>query len=222
MFPSSSDYATGLMQNVIKEHLASCHFLNPKYDEFWKLATAGCTFAGVMLKPRSMSTINGLCFGYIGAHVAKFAYQWCTGDARHLNLLQDSWDLETEEFVETTVEDSTCTTDSSATDEGSQPEVVQEWKTIPGRYHLNVAHRVKNKFGIPRYNLVNLRAVRDYASKIMASDGHRPSHINRDMPRIVSLVFTPTRDDQTELEHFTKRGPARANLKYHSQLPNGN
>jgi hypothetical protein len=55
----------------------------------------------------------------------------------------------------------------------------------------------------------------------MKSDGHRPSHITRDLPRIINLVFTPTKAELQEAEMFLG-APANCNQHYHSQLPQGN
>jgi hypothetical protein len=150
---------------------------------------------------------------------------------KYLRVFQGELELEVEEEVFVNFDENSCESSSSSDDDtNSEVETSTSstshdgptWRVIPGRYHINVAHRVKNKFGTPKYTLVNHRAVRDYASKIMASDGHRPSHITRDLPRIVNLVFTPTKLEVKELERFKYYGPANANQKYYQELPNGN
>jgi hypothetical protein len=67
------------------------------------------------------------------------------------------------------------------------------------RFIREVVFAVKAKFGLPKRTEANRVAVRDYAVRIMKEVGHRPSHICRDVPKIVRLVFTPTDEEIRQL-----------------------
>jgi hypothetical protein len=73
-----------------------------------------------------------------------------------------------------------------------------------GRFIRQVVCAVKVKFGVPKRNDANRMAVRDYAVRIMKEVGHRPSHIIRDVPVVVRLVFQPTDEElvQARLESY--------------------
>lgn len=110
---------------------------------------------------------------------------------------------------------STQTTTSTATRRANRTGI------LPGKYVLHVAHRVKNKFGTPKYTGATRRVVQEYASKLMATDGHRPSHINRDLPHVLNLVFTPSKDELWWAHKFN--GAAQdANKELHSLMPSNN
>jgi hypothetical protein len=71
-----------------------------------------------------------------------------------------------------------------------------------GRFIKQVVAACKMKFGVPKRCEANRMAVRDYAVRIMKEVKHRPSHIVRDVPLVVRLVFQPTSEEllQARLE----------------------
>jgi hypothetical protein len=60
------------------------------------------------------------------------------------------------------------------------------------RYIFLVAQKCKSYFGTPVETAANRIAVRHFARKIMEEDGHRPTHISRDLPVVVELTFLPS------------------------------
>jgi len=74
--------------------------------------------------------------------------------------------------------------------------------TEQSRYIMDVTYRVKIKFGVPKQNAVNRRAVYEYAVRLMQEDKHRPSHIIRDVNKVVPLVFTPTKDEVLQAKYM--------------------
>jgi hypothetical protein len=71
-----------------------------------------------------------------------------------------------------------------------------------GKFIRQVVAACKMKFGVPKRCEANRMAVRDYAVRIMKEVKHRPSHIVRDVPLVVRLVFQPTSEEllQARLE----------------------
>jgi hypothetical protein len=68
------------------------------------------------------------------------------------------------------------------------------------RYIRKVYYRVNARFGCPVYNRANRAAVRQYAVKLMQEDGHRPSHISRDINRVVTMSFIPSDEFRESVE----------------------
>lgn len=75
--------------------------------------------------------------------------------------------------------------------------------TPQSRFVAYIAQEVKGQFGCPPRTAENVLAVRDAVRRAMLVKGHRPSHVARDAPLAVELVFVPS---QSELEaaRFTR------------------
>lgn len=63
------------------------------------------------------------------------------------------------------------------------------------KYTNLVIAECKMIFGVPTHTEVNRKAVRRTAVKLMKSHGVRPAHINMLVPKIIEMVFVPSKYD---------------------------
>lgn len=76
--------------------------------------------------------------------------------------------------------------------QGSNDELPEEVVVGEPRYIYLVAQKCKAYFGCPVETAANRLSVRHFARKVMEEDGHRPTHIARDLPVVVELTFLPS------------------------------
>lgn len=98
----------------------------------------------------------------------------------------------------------------------------KETKTspLPGKFVMDVACQVKVRFGgTPEYTQANIAAVKEYACRVMYAHGMRWAHIYRDLPKVVALVFTPSRDEIKTAYMMQKSGIVRRNKDYYAYQP---
>jgi len=75
------------------------------------------------------------------------------------------------------------------------------------QYIAQCAAIAKATFGTPERSAANDLAIRDFLRRLMTNDRHRPSHINRDIPLAIELVYLPA---NSELEAIRFRHSAAA------------
>lgn len=63
------------------------------------------------------------------------------------------------------------------------------------KYTNLIIAECKMLFGVPKHNEANCKAIRRYAVKLMKNHNVRPAHINVLTPKIVEMVFVPTKFD---------------------------
>lgn len=92
-------------------------------------------------------------------------------------------------------------------------------KPTKDQFVRKVVYSAKGRFGTPKYTNANRRAVHDYCVKFMKAAGHRDSHIYRDIPRIINLVFIPSRDEFLQAKRFGNCYQQYSE-EFHEILPN--
>lgn len=63
------------------------------------------------------------------------------------------------------------------------------------KYTNLIIAECKMVYGVPKYNEANCKAIRRHAVKLMKNHNVRPAHINVLAPKIVEMVFMPTKFD---------------------------
>jgi len=99
----------------------------------------------------------------------------------------------------------------------SRVDVKQHRKVRRGRgmHYMNcVIAECKAKFGTPKRDASNMKAVMRYATSIMQSHGLRPSHVRDYVGMVVSMVFVPSKSELEGLQLLNSGAAVSRKLEY--------